>query len=323
MSTESRTITAELHSLGVELPVEFLHRLGVEEYLDEVGTQLGITEGQRDRLHEMLATAGHESAGRFVQTTSAQQMSKPEPGETPIDKAAPTPREVDLVLEFRRRRAEATLSGHPALGNILVANRQISRTQLEAALTRQVESGRRLGEELVIAGHASTSQVKTGLSLQRKLVAFALALATGLAPLPGLLPGAEAGQSAGTLAVSVRVIAEAKLQTSHQASRLDVSAADVARGYVEVAAASRFSVSTDSLFGYTLEFHSVGHVFDAVQVVGLGRAVRMGADGGTVFVRGPLTSSASHELNYRFSLSPDTLPGAYAWPLLLSVHALP
>ena len=235
------------------------------------------------------------------------------------------------MQEFQRRRTDvANLSGatgHFALGNIMVANHEITRAQLEDALRRQVGSGRRVGEELIHAGHANERQVTNGLSLQRRLVAYAMAITAGLVPLAGLVAPVAAGQAHGTMAVSVTVVAEAGMQSAYQAAQLKIAADDVARGFVDVPAASRFAVTTNSPVGYSVEFHSVGKLFDAVQVVGLGRAVQLGADGGAVFVRGALPTGpglgAMHELNYRFTLSPGTLPGSYPWPLQLSVHALP
>jgi hypothetical protein len=97
----------------------------------------------------------------------------------------------------------------------------------------------------------------------------------------------------------------------------------VARGYVEVAAASRFSVQTSSQSGYLLEFHPVGTIFESVQIGGLGKVIQLGPDGGAMVQRGPQLPNLEHELSYRFTLRPDTLPGSYPWPLQLSVRALP
>jgi hypothetical protein len=122
--------------------------------------------------------------------------------------------------------------------------------------------------------------------------------------------------------VSVVVVASAKLQTNYQAKQIEISAADVARGQVEVFAASRFSVLTNRGSGYSIRLDPVGNVFESVHVDGLGTAVELGADGGAIVQRGTHASNLTHELSFRFILHPDTRPGTYPWPLQLSVRGL-
>lgn len=233
-----------------------------------------------------------------------------------------TRREREVVEDlYRRQDGTVPDEGEFALGNILVADGQITPDQLECALRRQVTSGRRLGEELIRAGHANWGQVEGGLVLQRNLVAYALFLAASLAPVLAITPSAEAAQSNAVMAVSVRVTASARLQSDYQPTRLNIDAADVARGYVDIAAASRFLVSTNSRSGYLVEFRSVGNLFESVQVHGLGNPILLGADGGVIVQRGR-PSGLSHELSYRFALHPDTQVGNYPWPLSLSVRPL-
>ena len=211
-------------------------------------------------------------------------------------------------------------SGEFALGNILIANGHITRPQLEQALRQQVKTGLRIGEELISAGHANAGQVEGGLLLQRKLVACALAVTVGLAPI--VMTSAEAAQTSAAMGVSVTVIAHVRMQTAFQATHLKISKEDVAHGYVSVPAASLFSVVSNSRSGYLLEFNPVGDLFDSVQIGGLGNQIQMGADGGTIVQRGPLPANPTHELSFRFALRADVLPGTYPWPLQLSVHSL-
>jgi hypothetical protein len=124
------------------------------------------------------------------------------------------------------------------------------------------------------------------------------------------------------MAVSAVVIANARMQPSYQAPQLKITEADVLRGHVEIPAASRFSVTTNSRSGYRVEFQPQGDFFESVSIAGLGKAVRLGADGGSIVMRGPLAPDLTHELSFNFSLRPGTLPGVYPWPLQMSVHAL-
>jgi hypothetical protein len=113
------------------------------------------------------------------------------------------------------------------------------------------------------------------------------------------------------------------MHSDSQATQLNIYRGDVERGVVDIPAAMRFSVMTNSHSGFLLEFDPVGNIFESVQVSGLGNEVQLGADGGTIVQRGPSSPIQAHELSFRFVLRPDVQPGNYPWPLSLSVRALP
>jgi hypothetical protein len=323
MKTDINTIDTTLSALGVSLPVGLLARLEIEEYLDQLDNILALAIGERQRLGELLRAAERITARQLDEALAEQRQGSRKLGEILIDKGWLTQNEKDVVLEFQRRQmGEPPVSGKFDLGNILVANGQITRSQLEDALLRQVTSGRCIGEELITAGHVSKNQVEDGLLLQHKLVTYALCVTLGLLPLVSVVPSAEAAQRIATMSVSVTVIAKAKLLSDYQATTLTITADDVVRGYVDAPAGSRFSVTTNSRSGYFIEFHPVGYLFQSVHVGGLGNAVQLGSDGGTIVQRGPLPPNITHELNYRFILHPDVQPGSFPWPLQLSVLAI-
>jgi hypothetical protein len=323
MKTDIKTVDTILSALGVDLPVGLLARLNIGEYLQQLDHIVALAAGERQRLGDLLRAAERISASQLEAALAEQRRDGSQLGEILIEQGLITPRERDVLLEFQRRQAcVSPVSGKFALGNILIASGHITRTQLESALLGKVSSGRRLGEELIAAGHASKKQVEHGLLLQKRLVTYALSVTLGLAPLVTMVPSAAAAQKSAAMAVSVTVIANAKMQTSYQASQLKITEADVARGYVEVPAASRFSVRTNSRTGYLMEFHPVADLFESVHVGGLGNTVQFGANGGSIVQRGPLASNATHELSFRFTLRPEARPGLYPWPLQLSVRAI-
>ncbi len=206
------------------------------------------------------------------------------------------------------------------LGDILVANGHITRPQLEQALRGQTISGKLLGEELISKGHTNAREIANGLALQRKFISLALTASIALSPV--VATTAEAAQIGSAMSVSVVVVANTKIQTLFQANHISISAEDVVRGFVDVPAASRFSVISNSRSGYLLQFYPIGDLFESVQITGLGNPVKMGTDGGAVVQRGKLPSLSAIELSFRFALHPDTLPGNYPWPLQLTVHSL-
>jgi hypothetical protein len=323
MTTDSKTTDVILSSLGVHLPAGLPGTLNVPEYLDQIERVLTLAAGDRQRLGELLCAAERISTAQLDEALTEQRTSGRPLGEILINKGLLTQQEQDIALAFQGRQGGTTdATGALTLGNILVTSCQITRTQLDQALQRQQSSGRRLGEELIAAGHINATQVKRGLQLQHKLTGYALAVAIGLSPFVNWMSSAEAGQLSAAIPVSVTVLAHAKMQTEHQTAQLNISEADIARGYVEVSDALRFSVNTNSLSGYLLVFHPIGNLFESVQVDGLGNAVQLGPDGGDIVQRGAVLTQLNHALSFRFNLSQNVTPGNYPWPLQLSVRGL-
>jgi hypothetical protein len=154
------------------------------------------------------------------------------------------------------------------------------------------------------------------------LVSAALVAAISLAT--GCPTQAEAaGSITQTITVTARVAPWVKLNLEHQQMQLTVTPDDVARGYIEVPAASRFAVTTNNRAGYALIFQPHAGIFRSVAIHGLGASVEFGASGGTVIQSGAENGVARtlFELGYRFYLAEGVQPGSYFWPLSVSVSA--
>jgi hypothetical protein len=122
------------------------------------------------------------------------------------------------------------------------------------------------------------------------------------------------------LEVSVTVLPSARMQMKYQARQINISAKDIAQGYVDVRAASIFTVATARGTTYYLDVHSQSNIFSAVKIEGLGSQVLLGADGGAVTQSGLGLQSAANTLNYRFMLKDNLQPGTYDWPLQLGIR---
>lgn len=151
---------------------------------------------------------------------------------------------------------------------------------------------------------------------QKTLLPLLLAL-TAIA-----IPSFAASNSA-QMNVSVQVIARTILTIDAQPATVDISAEDVARGYVDVPQAVAFRVRSNSREGYTLTFQPVSFPFSAAEV-------RWGAQSATV-EGGDWLSSLSHpyqqggsagSLAVRLRLSAGVEPGSYAWPLQVAANSL-
>ena len=106
----------------------------------------------------------------------------------------------------------------------------------------------------------------------------------------------------------------------HQAQVVHVSAEDVARGVVEVRGGSRLIVNTHAPSRYALDFSNQSTVFRPIGISGVG-AVALDPKGASVAQQQPAGRRVV-ALDYKFELAPGTRPGAYPWPLVLTVRSV-
>lgn len=206
----------------------------------------------------------------------------------------------------------APLPAGPRLGEIFVAAGDISERQLQDALERKRTSGRRIGEELVAAGLVSADRLARALGLQRKLVLAAIFSA--------VFGQAHAAETRAHMSVTANVVDTVGIRSLHQAHDIVISASDIERGFIEIAAASRLEVRNPrpSLF----EFRGLGTLFRAVRVSGSAGEAQFGAEGGSLLAQPAVDGVARIALNYRFELNPGVRAGTHKWPLALTIFPL-
>lgn len=163
-------------------------------------------------------------------------------------------------------------------------------------------------------------QVTHARPLRRKLVMAVLIAAISLVSAPAM-QNAYAQSHTTNLRIMARVATFFRMQVDHQAAALTITARDIERGYVEVPAASNFSVITNTQDGLVIDFLPCSDVFRSVLVTGLQNAIEIGAQGGTARHNVPHGRTTLHQLGYRFLLRPDLQPGSYPWPLQISVRS--
>jgi hypothetical protein len=142
-------------------------------------------------------------------------------------------------------------------------------------------------------------------------IALILALATG-AP-------AMAGEARASFTVSAVVPARVTLTALDQPAELEVSAADVERGYAQIAAT--YHVSHNDRRGYLLSLLPRHGLTREIEVQGLATALVMGDDPVELVQPGP---QGSHQfaLAFRFVLDPGVVPGRYPLPVLVTAQPL-
>ena len=125
----------------------------------------------------------------------------------------------------------------------------------------------------------------------------------------------------GQLAVSAYVPPRVVSQLEQQPAALTITAADVARGYVEVPSASRLRVTSNDPAGFVIDFFPRLPIFTAVHVSTRDGSARLGPDGGGIAEHRRRGRNMPLELSYRFDLVGNVQPGTYAWPLAISVRS--
>ena len=235
--------------------------------------------------------------------------------------APPRPTAVDALLHANMLKRDGKREGGdrpPKLGEILVAQGQITQEQLESALASQRDSGRRLGEELIKAGYVKRAVVSRALRIQRR-VTFA-AMCSTLA-VSTIVPSAEAAQRS-EIAVSATVPAQAIGQIVQQPSEITITDTDVAQGYVDVPAGSQLRVTSNNPAGYVIDFFTRLPIFRSVRVSNASGSADLGPEGGTIIERGQHGRNLPLSLTYRFMLAASAQAGTYAWPLAMNVRPL-
>ena len=161
----------------------------------------------------------------------------------------------------------------------------------------------------------------------KKMVSRAAQLAVGTALSLGLLgaPLTAAASGEAKLTVTATVLKHASLKVLAQPANLVITAADLARGYVDVPASSQLAIHSNVAAGYLLDFRNLGGEFmRQIFVRGLNGDVQLSPAGGLVQQgsNGAGVTRTTLALGYRFMLSSAAQAGTYAWPMQLSVMPL-
>jgi hypothetical protein len=122
--------------------------------------------------------------------------------------------------------------------------------------------------------------------------------------------------------VSVIVRPAANIELHSVPTSLNISAADLRRGYVEVMQPTQFTVRSNSPNGYALEVLTVAPVLSSMIVGGLNSDVDLGWEGGTIVQRWQKPQVLNLSLKFRFELVPGLSVGNYPWPVRLTVRPL-
>lgn len=144
------------------------------------------------------------------------------------------------------------------------------------------------------------------------------------AALLGLSVTALADPGSTSLALTLTVRRHASLKVLSQPASVTLTAADIARGYLDVPGPAQLAVRSNTAGGFLLLFTTFGDFVREVRVRGLGNEVQLGAAGGAVAhgSTGSGMSSTMLDLGYRFELAASAQQGVYPWPMQVAVQPL-
>ena len=147
--------------------------------------------------------------------------------------------------------------------------------------------------------------------------------ATTLGPvllLLGIAGPLWAASSSAEMRVSVTVVPRTILIIDSEPSRVEVTAADVARGYLELPDALVFRVRSNNPAGYLVQVSALGGPFGRATVTWGSSSVSIGTTEGWIaqpYRRGvtpPVVASI------RLEIPRGTAPGSYPWPVAVSAN---
>jgi hypothetical protein len=316
-----------LVQMGVLDPADLKAVLSINKDLVSLQDALRLSAGVRRLLGELLLQSGRITPQQLEDALQEHYRTGKKLGTVLVRLGLISSEELNAVLEFQKyQEPESPTSDRLKLGEILVTTGQITRNQLEDALTRQRLSQKTIGDELVDSGYIQPHQLFHGLKLQKKLLKAALVAVLSLVSL-------SSSQSADYKSPDIRpentVVATSKPVQHHtalkivsQTDELIITQNDVMRGYVDIPIGAHVEIVNENLAGYMVIFENLGGPFKEVIVKGLGGEVVIDSKGGWITQpyngRDPLMV----ELGYRFILSENAKPGTYAWPLTISVSPI-
>lgn len=138
------------------------------------------------------------------------------------------------------------------------------------------------------------------------------------------VPEAGAEPATARLLVSATVKRWHKVDVAGSPSAVQVTAADIQRGYVDLAESTRLLVRSNARNSYRLEVINLSVMVRAMDLVVRNETYSLGAEGGGIPLQGTTVSPArdDFEVRYRLYLADGVAPGTYPWQPTVSLTVL-
>lgn len=131
----------------------------------------------------------------------------------------------------------------------------------------------------------------------------------------------RAGSGAASMHVSVQVMARAVVTVDSQPATVDVTADDISRGYVDVAAPIVVRVRTNSRAGYMLQVENSSETFASIELSTAGASLNVASQ--EAWIQRPYVAGGDRmPMSARLRLAPNASAGSYALPITFSASPL-
>ena len=123
-----------------------------------------------------------------------------------------------------------------------------------------------------------------------------------------------------SVGATVRAVADIRRESSPVG--LNITGADLQRGYIDVMQPTLLTVHSNSPNGFALDVLTVAPMLSSMLIEGLNTGLSLGAEGGTIVQRWQKPETVNLSLKFRFMLAPGLVAGSYPWPLRMAVRPL-
>lgn len=153
---------------------------------------------------------------------------------------------------------------------------------------------------------------------------FLLAALAGACAMAGVPEAPAAQPAAARLTISATVRPWHKVELAGGPSTVQVTEADIQRGYVDLLEPTRLLVRSNARNVYRFEVLVEGGLARAVDLMVRNETYALGAGGGGILLQGTARSPArdDFEVRYRLHLADGVRPGTYAWQPAVSLTVL-
>lgn len=136
------------------------------------------------------------------------------------------------------------------------------------------------------------------------------------------IPLSLSAATSAQMTVSVQVVARTIVTVDQQPPTVEITSADVVRGYVDVPSAMTFRIRSNARNGYSLQFAPIAAPFTSARVSWSNTTVNVGNDGSWVTQPYQPAVTSTGTMSVRLALEPGTVPGTYAWPVAFAADSL-
>ena len=184
------------------------------------------------------------------------------------------------------------------------------------------EIWRRISRYAGWSGRRKLHPMRTHQPIHRWIEATAVGLMIAVSATASQAQSPGRGLAA-SASVSIRVVIPViiRVKAFVQPAALEVSARDVAQGYVELDGASSLLLTSNSGRGCQLTVAFDASVVNAVEVDILNNRHAVRASQESLSIAAPRAIDAPVRIGYRLFLNRQVVPGVYAWPVNLAFSA--